>query len=167
VQCSSNFSKTALTPGQGYSKSRDISRRNVRPGTVCAVYLAIPGPSASPIVQVHAVVWKGEAAELWVKRRAPLNPSYVPGRDFEHVLVGALAMGSCYTYRVGRIAGEVAVFDSQGPAVPDRSAVLQEICTQQLVQNGKARDFEHFCVRALAMRSYYTYVHGGQWIAVE
>ena len=48
----------------------------------------------------------------------------IPGRDFEHVLVGALAMGSCYTYRVGRIAGEVAVFDSQGPAVADRSAVL-------------------------------------------
>jgi hypothetical protein len=45
-------------------------------------------------------------------------------------------MGSKYTYPAGRIAGEVAVFDSQGPAVPDRSAVLQEICTQQLVQNG-------------------------------
>jgi hypothetical protein len=37
---------------------------------------------------------------------------------------------------VGRIAGEVAVFDSQDPVVQDRAAVLQEICTQQLVQNG-------------------------------
>jgi hypothetical protein len=53
-----------------------------------------------------------------------LNPSYVPGRDFEHFLVGALAMRSYYTYHVGRIAGEVAVFDSQGPAVVDRSANL-------------------------------------------
>ena len=47
----------------------------------------------------------------------------IPGRDFEH-FVGALAMGSYYTYIFGRIAGEVAVFDSQGPAVADRSAVL-------------------------------------------
>ena len=58
---------------------------------------------------------------------------YVPGRDFEHALVGA----HCYTYVVGRIAGEVAVFDSQDPVVPDRAAVLREICIQQLVQNGK------------------------------
>ena len=47
-------------------------------------------------------------------------------------------MGSYYAHPVvDRIAGEVAVFDSQGPAVPDRAADLQEICTQQLVQNGK------------------------------
>jgi hypothetical protein len=38
--------------------------------------------------------------------------------------VRALAMGSYYTYPVvGRIAGEVAVFDSQGPEVLDRSAL--------------------------------------------
>ena len=49
----------------------------------------------------------------------------IPGRDFEHFLVGALAMGSYYTYiAVDRIAGEVAVFDSQGPGVVDRSAPL-------------------------------------------
>jgi hypothetical protein len=57
-------------------------------------------------------------------------------RDFEHFLVGHWLWGAI-TYLAGRIAGEVAVFDSQGPAVPDRAAVLQEICTQQLVQNGK------------------------------
>jgi hypothetical protein len=32
-------------------------------------------------------------------------------------------MGSCYTYPDSRIAGEVAVFDRQGPAVVDRSAL--------------------------------------------
>jgi hypothetical protein len=57
-----------------------------------------------------------------------------PARDFEHVLVGALAMGSCYTYRVGRIAGEVAVFYIQGPAVPDRSAAL---CSNRKVRKEK------------------------------
>ena len=36
-------------------------------------------------------------------------------------------MGSYYTYPgVGRIAGEVAVFDSQGPVVVDRSAALSK-----------------------------------------
>jgi hypothetical protein len=35
-------------------------------------------------------------------------------------------MRSYYTYRVGRIAGEVAVFDSQGPVVVDRSSILFE-----------------------------------------
>jgi hypothetical protein len=49
-----------------------------------------------------------------------------------------MAMGSYYTYLAGRIAGEVAVFYSQGPAVGDRSSILQTICTQQLVQNGEA-----------------------------
>jgi hypothetical protein len=34
-------------------------------------------------------------------------------------------MGSYYTYPVGRIAGEVAVFYSQGPAVVDRSALAE------------------------------------------
>ena len=35
-------------------------------------------------------------------------------------------MGSYYyTYHAGRIAGEVAVFDSQGPVVVDRSAALR------------------------------------------
>jgi hypothetical protein len=53
-------------------------------------------------------------------KKLMLNPSYVPGRDFEHFwLWGAI------TYPVvGRIAGEVAVFDSQDPVVHDRSAVL-------------------------------------------
>ena len=31
-----------------------------------------PRSISSPIVQVHVVVWKGEAAELWVKRCALL-----------------------------------------------------------------------------------------------
>ena len=53
-----------------------------------------PTSISSPIVQVHVVVWKGEAAELWVKRCAPLNPYYVPGRDFEHFSARALAMGA-------------------------------------------------------------------------
>ena len=69
----------------------------------------------------------------------------------------ALAEGSYYTYLGGRIAGEVAVIDSQGPAVPDRSAVLQEICTQQLVQNGRPGISSIFWQGQLAMGSYYTY----------
>jgi hypothetical protein len=127
------------------------------------------------------------ATEKLEKRRKVVK---IPGRDFKHCFVGALAMGSYYTYlcswiagevavfdsqgpgvvdrsavlcestgtlekrrkvenpgqeyskwrdnyQVGRIAGEDAVFDMQSPFVPDRAAVLQEICTQQLVQNGK------------------------------
>jgi len=62
------------------------------------------------------------ATEKLEKRRTVVK---IPGRDFEHFLVGALAMGSYYTYpAVDRIAGEVAVFCSQGPGVVDRSAVL-------------------------------------------
>jgi hypothetical protein len=41
--------------------------------------------------------------------------------------VRALAMGSYYTYLVGRITGEVAVFDSQGPAVEDRSTLAKRM----------------------------------------
>jgi hypothetical protein len=52
-----------------------------------------------------------------------LKQLYIPGRDFEQNAVRALATGSYYTYRHGRIAGEVAVFDSQGPVVDDRSAL--------------------------------------------
>jgi hypothetical protein len=33
-------------------------------------------------------------------------------------------VGSYFTYLVGRIAGEAAVFDSQGPDVADRAADL-------------------------------------------
>ena len=60
-------------------------------------------------------------------------------------------MGSYYTYVVGRIAGEVAVFDSQGPVVEDRSAVLC-IATEKLEKRRTlvkipGRDFEHFLVR--------------------
>lgn len=42
------------------------------------------------------------------------------------ILWGALVMGSYYAHlaAVGRIAGEVAVFDSQDPVVVDRSAPL-------------------------------------------
>jgi hypothetical protein len=38
-----------------------------------------------------------------------------------------VATGSYYTYRLGRIAGEVAVFDSQDRAVVDRSALLAAV----------------------------------------
>jgi hypothetical protein len=48
-----------------------------------------------------------------------------PGQGFRAFFGrGTVAMGSYYTYLAGRIAGEVAVFDSQGPGVVDRSAVL-------------------------------------------
>ena len=54
-----------------------------------------------------------------------LNPSYVPARDIASQRNVSGHCGSYYTYQaVGRIAGEVAVFDSQGPFVVDRSANL-------------------------------------------
>ena len=52
----------------------------------------------------------------------------------------ALATGSYYTYIVDRIAGEVAVCDSQGPRVVDRSAaaVHLQIATEKLEIPGQA-----------------------------
>ena len=44
-----------------------------------------PRSISSPIVQVHVVVWKGEAEELWVKLCALLLAMSRPGRDFEHL----------------------------------------------------------------------------------
>jgi hypothetical protein len=44
--------------------------------------------------------------------------------------------GSYYTYRAGRIVGEAAVFDSQGPVVVDRPAALQ-IATEKLEKSRK------------------------------
>ena len=41
--------QTALTPGQGHSRcEKFLPRQNLHSGTVSAVYLAIPGPSAGP-----------------------------------------------------------------------------------------------------------------------
>ena len=63
-----------------------------------------------------------------VRRRRGSGAEAVPlvrilARDFEHFLVGVLAMGSYYTYVDGRIAGEVGQCDMQSPVVLDRSAL--------------------------------------------
>ena len=66
-------------------------------------------------------VWKrcGSGAEAVRKR---CGSGAHGGQEYSKLR--ALAMGSYYTYIVGIIAGEVAVFDSQDPVVDDRSAGL-------------------------------------------
>jgi hypothetical protein len=68
----------------------------------------------------------GSGAEAVRKRcgsGAEAVPSVeIPGRDFEHFFVKHWLWGAI-TYLAGRIAGEVAVFDSQGSVVFDRSAL--------------------------------------------
>ena len=49
--------------------------------------------------------------------------------------VRALAMGVYHTYPGGRFAGEVAVFDSQRPAVVDRSSNLQNIFVRHMISS--------------------------------
>ena len=70
--------------GQGYSKSARHFSPELTPCHGVRSLFGHPRSISSPIVQVHVVVWKGEGAELWVKR-CTVKSLLCPGQELEHL----------------------------------------------------------------------------------
>jgi len=68
---------TCYVPGRDIAGARTFSPKLTPCHGVRSLF-GHPRSISSPIVQIHLVVWKEEAAELWVKRcTVKINPTYV------------------------------------------------------------------------------------------